>query len=106
MEEEEVEVPVTKEPTKMETDEATAEAPPAGTGETDVNMDDTKTSSNASGPAAENGVPEVEDKPVHMETDTKVCDPAKWVVVVEPSTCPCMCMTLGYHCQWWINISL
>lgn len=90
-------MPVSNEPTKRETDESTAEAPPVGTGETDVNMDDAKISGNASGPAAENGVPEVDDKPVQMETDTKVCDPAKWVVVVKPSTFPRLFMTPGYE---------
>ena len=73
MEEEEVEVPVVKEPakdaTKMDTDETPgdAAAPPA-TSETDANMQDAK----GDVPGAENGVPESGDKPVQMETDAKV----------------------------------
>ncbi|GFP88873.1 heat shock 70 kDa protein 15 [Phtheirospermum japonicum] len=67
LEEEEVEVPVVKEPakeaTKMETDEA-----PAAPTETDVNMQDAK----IDGPGAENGVPESGDKTAPMETDAKV----------------------------------
>lgn len=62
LEEEEVEVPVSKEsdkePAKMETDEV-----PALSSTADVNMQDSK---------AENGVPESEDNPVQMETDAKV----------------------------------
>ncbi|PWA80993.1 heat shock protein 70 family [Artemisia annua] len=57
MEEEEVDVPVAKESTKMDTDV------PA-TNETDVNMQD------ASG--TENGAPETGDNPAQMETDAKV----------------------------------
>ncbi|CAA0837237.1 Heat shock 70 kDa protein 14 [Striga hermonthica] len=75
MEEEEVEVPVAKEPkeaTKMETDE-TSSAPPS-TAETDVNMQDAKTDG-----AAENGVPESGDKSAQMETDVKVEAPKKKV---------------------------
>ncbi|OIW15856.1 hypothetical protein TanjilG_04391 [Lupinus angustifolius] len=53
LEEEEIEVPVSKEPagenTKMETDDAAADAP-----------------------VAENGLPETGDKPVQMDVDTKV----------------------------------
>ncbi|PIN04454.1 Molecular chaperones HSP105/HSP110/SSE1, HSP70 superfamily [Handroanthus impetiginosus] len=81
LEEEEVEVPVVKEPakesTKMETDEPPADpalAPPAAT-ETDVNMQDAKTD----GAGAENGVLETGDKPVQMETEAKVEAPKKKV---------------------------
>lgn len=65
LEEEEVEVSVSKEsdkePSKMETDEIPADPVPSSTA--DVNMQDSK---------AENGVVESEDKPIQMETDTKV----------------------------------
>nr|QBS00804.1 HSP70 [Agave sisalana] len=73
LEEEEVEVPVTagngapKGAVKMETDETKTDLSAAGS---DVNMQDTP------GTGAENGVPESEDKPVRMETDTKV-EPSK-----------------------------
>ncbi|TXG69104.1 hypothetical protein EZV62_004039 [Acer yangbiense] len=75
LEEEEIEVPVTKEPekesAKMETDEASNDAVPPSSNETDENMQDAKgTAADPSG--AENGVPESGDKPVQMETDTKV----------------------------------
>lgn len=73
LEEEEVEVPVSKEPpkeaNKMEMDEASSDATPSST-DADVNMQDAKEPADAS--AAENGVPESGDKPVQMETDTKV----------------------------------
>ncbi|GJW15523.1 heat shock 70 kDa protein 15-like protein [Tanacetum coccineum] len=66
IEEEEVEVPVTKEPskeaTKMDTDNASADVP--STNETDVNMDDA--------PVTENGAVDTGDNAVKMETDTKV----------------------------------
>lgn len=69
-----MEVPVVKEtakePAKMETDEASVDAAPSTTSETDVNMQDAKGASAALG--AENGVPESGDKPVQMETDAKV----------------------------------
>lgn len=78
LEEEEVEVPVVKEPakeaTKMDTDEAPEGAP---SNETDVNMQDAKSA--ADGTGAENGVPETGDKPVQMETDAKVEAPKKKV---------------------------
>ena len=75
LEEEEVEVPVVKESTKMETDDAPNET---NTGEADVNMQDAKGAVEA---PAENGAPEsgektsaeVNDKPLQMETDAKVC---------------------------------
>lgn len=74
MEEEEVEVPVTKEQTKeatkMETDEAPSEVAPPSAEEADVNMQDAKGTADA--PGAENGVPESGDKPEQMETDAKV----------------------------------
>ncbi|CAH8363564.1 unnamed protein product [Eruca vesicaria subsp. sativa] len=73
LEEEEVEVPVSKEPseeaTKMDTDKAS--------GESDVNMQDAKEASDAAG--TDNGVPESADKPVQMETDSKVEAPKKKV---------------------------
>ncbi|OVA13876.1 Heat shock protein 70 family [Macleaya cordata] len=75
--EEEVDVPVVKEATKMDTDEAPNEAVPAGTDETDVNMQDDKGTNNSSG--VENGVPESGDKPLQMETDAKVEAPKKKV---------------------------
>ncbi|KAL2493089.1 Heat shock 70 kDa protein 14 [Abeliophyllum distichum] len=79
LEEEEVEVPVVKESTekqtKMETNEAPADSVPPSGAETDVNMQDAKTDV----PGAENGVPESGDKPVQMETDTKVEVPKKKV---------------------------
>lgn len=79
LEEEEVEVPVTKEQeeaTKMDTDKAPVEAAP-GSGDSDVNMQDAKGAGDA--PGAENGVPESAEKPVQMETDSKVEAPKKKV---------------------------
>lgn len=74
MEEEEVEVPVSKEPprepTKMETDETPNDAIPPSSSESDVNMQEAKGTTDA--PGAENGVPESGDKPVRVETDNKV----------------------------------
>ncbi|KAJ4718159.1 putative Heat shock 70 kDa protein [Melia azedarach] len=71
LEEEEIEVPVAKEPekeaAKMETDEAPSDAAPPSSNETDVNMQDAKGTADA--PGAENGVPESGDKPVQMETE-------------------------------------
>lgn len=80
LEEEEVEIPVVKEPTKdatkMDTDETPGDAAaPPGTSETDANMQDAK----GDGPGVENGVPESGDKSVQMETDTKVEVPKKKV---------------------------
>lgn len=75
-EEEETEVPVTKESAeenaKMETDEAPADAaaPPPSSNDNDVNMQDAKVTADT--PGAENGMPEAGDKPVQMDTDTKV----------------------------------
>ncbi|KAL8458191.1 hypothetical protein ACS0TY_035909 [Phlomoides rotata] len=71
LEEEEVDIPVVKEPAKEGTKMETDDAPPSTT-EIDVNMQDSKTD----GPGAENGVPELGDK---METDTKVEAPKKKV---------------------------
>lgn len=72
LEEEEVEVPVVKEPAKegnkMDTDEASSDAVP--TTESDVNMQDAKGGTDV--PGAENGAPDSGDKPVQMETDAKV----------------------------------
>ncbi|XP_016169721.1 heat shock 70 kDa protein 14 [Arachis ipaensis] len=81
IEEEEIEIPVSKD-TKMETDEAAA-APPSST-DNDVNMQDAKTTTDANATtgadaAGENGVPEAGDKPVQMETDNKVEAPKKKV---------------------------
>ncbi|KAF8400774.1 hypothetical protein HHK36_014075 [Tetracentron sinense] len=74
LEEEEVEVPVVKEPakeaTKMDTDEVPSDAAPPGNGESDVNMQDAKGTTDASG--VENGVSEPGDNPAQMETDAKV----------------------------------
>ncbi|KAM1011364.1 hypothetical protein ACFX13_047477 [Malus domestica] len=73
LEEEEIEVPVTKEQTKeaakMETDEAPSDVAPPSTKETDVSMQDAKDTADA--PGAENVVPESGEKPVQMETDAK-----------------------------------
>ncbi|GLT52070.1 hypothetical protein SLA2020_254320 [Shorea laevis] len=81
LEEEEVEVPVSKEPakegSKMETDEAPSDAAPPSTNEGDVNMQDAKPAADA--PGVENGVPESDEKPVQMETDSKVEAPKKKV---------------------------
>ncbi|KAG9459291.1 hypothetical protein H6P81_003799 [Aristolochia fimbriata] len=83
LEEEEAEVPVTKEPSKeptgMETDDVTTDAPAASGNETDINMQDAKEATDAAPGGAENGVPESGDKPVQMETDTKVEAPKKKV---------------------------
>ncbi|CAH1425533.1 unnamed protein product [Lactuca virosa] len=69
IEEDEVDVPVTKEATKMDTDKAPADV--ASGNETDVNMQDAN--------VAENGATETGDVPVQMETDTKVEAPKKKV---------------------------
>ncbi|KAJ6793162.1 heat shock 70 kDa protein 15-like [Iris pallida] len=75
LEEEEVEVPVSaakdtcKEAVKMDTDEGTTDS--SATTETDVNMHDTNSATDSSGPGIENGVPESEEKPTPMETDAK-----------------------------------
>ncbi|TKY64506.1 Heat shock 70 kDa protein 14 [Spatholobus suberectus] len=82
LEEEEVEVPVSKEAagedTKMEIDEAPADAaaPPASN-DTGANMRDAKASTDASG--VENGIPESGDKPLQADSDTKVQAPKKKV---------------------------
>lgn len=69
-----MEVPVTKEPakesTKMETDEPENDGAPPSSAENDVHMQDSKGTADASG--AENGVPESGNKPVQMDTDSKV----------------------------------
>ncbi|KAE7997427.1 hypothetical protein FH972_002065 [Carpinus fangiana] len=81
LEEEEVEVPVSKEPAKedakMDTDEAPIDAAPASSNEADVNMQDAK--GTADGSVAENGVPDSGDKPAQMETDVKVEAPKRKV---------------------------
>ncbi|KAJ6816516.1 heat shock 70 kDa protein 15-like [Iris pallida] len=71
LEEEEIEVPVSAAKdapiaVKMDTDQATND--PSATAESDVNMHDAKNETDN----FENGEPESEDKPVQMETDTKV----------------------------------
>ncbi|GAV72682.1 HSP70 domain-containing protein [Cephalotus follicularis] len=80
LEEEEVEVPVTKEAAKesakMDTDESPSEAAAPSSNETDINMQDAK-GSDAQG--VENGVPESGDRPVQMETDVKPEAPKKKV---------------------------
>ncbi|KAF9690031.1 hypothetical protein SADUNF_Sadunf01G0153600 [Salix dunnii] len=80
LEEEEVEVPVTKEPSKepakMDTDEVPSDAATKGPNEADANMEEAKSAADASG--VENGAPEA-DKPTQMETDTKVEAPKKKV---------------------------
>ncbi|KAI4329269.1 hypothetical protein L6164_021553 [Bauhinia variegata] len=82
LEEEDVEVPVSREPagenTKMDTDEPPVDAAaPPSSNDTDVNMQDAKAAPDASG--VENGVPETGDKPAQMDTDTKVEAPKKKV---------------------------
>ncbi|XP_050232844.1 heat shock 70 kDa protein 15-like isoform X2 [Mercurialis annua] len=81
IEEEEVEIPVTKEPakdaTKMET-EAPNDAAPPSSNDADVNMQDARETADASG--AENGVPDSGDKPTQMETDNKVEAPKRKVM--------------------------
>ncbi|XP_022714935.1 heat shock 70 kDa protein 15-like [Durio zibethinus] len=81
LEEEEVEVPVSKEPAKedikMETDEAPSDTAAPIANETDVNMQDAKGTADLAG--VENGVTESGDKPVQMETDAKVEAPKKKV---------------------------
>ncbi|XP_054784464.1 heat shock 70 kDa protein 15-like [Prosopis cineraria] len=83
LEEEIVEVPVSKEPAgenaKMDTDEAPidAAAPPPSSNDTDVNMQDAKAT--ADYPGTENGLPDTADKPVQMDTDTKAEAPKKKV---------------------------
>lgn len=72
LEEEEIEVPVIKEATKMDTDEASSDPAPPSTSEPDVNMQ-------TDAPGVENGVTESGDKPVQMETDVKVDAPKKKV---------------------------
>ena len=74
MEEEEVEVPVVKEPTKeankMDTDEASSNPALTTTTESDVNMQNATGATDV--PGTENGALESGEKPVQMETDVKV----------------------------------
>ncbi|KAJ7962974.1 putative Heat shock 70 kDa protein [Quillaja saponaria] len=81
LEEEELDVPVSREQaggnTKMESDDVPSDAAPPSSSEADVNMLDAKATADA--PGAENGVPETRDKPVEMDTDTKVEAPKKKV---------------------------
>ncbi|CAN0878272.1 Heat shock 70 kDa protein 14 [Linum grandiflorum] len=73
LEEEEIEVPVSKEPTtKMDTDENPSDAVPPSGNEADVNPQGDAT-------GAENGVPESGEKPTQMETDSKAEAPKKKV---------------------------
>ncbi|CAA7025789.1 unnamed protein product [Microthlaspi erraticum] len=78
LEEDEVEVPVSKEQseetTKIGAEKASAEATTAS-GDSDVNMQDAKETSDAAGTV--NGAPA--DKPVQMETDSKAEAPKKKV---------------------------
>ncbi|KAK1362947.1 Heat shock 70 kDa protein 14 [Heracleum sosnowskyi] len=75
LEEEEVEIPVVKESTKMDTDEAPSAAAPSSATENDVNMEEAKNGADA--PASANGAQG--DIPVQMETDSKVEVPKKKV---------------------------
>ncbi|GMI91837.1 heat shock protein 91 [Hibiscus trionum] len=81
LEEEDVEVPVSKEPakedTKMETDEAPINTADPTAYEIDLNKQDVNGTAHAAG--VENGVHESGDKPMQMETDTKVEAPKKKV---------------------------
>lgn len=55
----------------MDTDEAPADAAAApSSNDTDVNMQDAKAAADTT--EGENGIPDAADKPVQMETDTKV----------------------------------
>ncbi|KAF8393340.1 hypothetical protein HHK36_021582 [Tetracentron sinense] len=73
LEEAKVEVPVVKEPmkeaTKIDINEFPSDVAPAGTGDSDVNMQDAEVTSGVSG--VENGVPDAGDNPAQMETDAK-----------------------------------
>ncbi|KAI4355663.1 hypothetical protein L6164_004412 [Bauhinia variegata] len=82
LEGEDVEVPVSREQAgenaKMDTDEPPADAAaPSSSNDPDVNMQDAKDTADTSG--VENGVPETGDKPVQMDTDTKIETPKKKV---------------------------
>ncbi|KAK4590592.1 hypothetical protein RGQ29_020948 [Quercus rubra] len=91
LEEEEIEVPVSKEPAKedvkMDTDEAPNNALPQGSDETDVNMQDAKGTADA--PRVENGVPESGDKPLQMEADTKGGRKCKFFQWRDDEICEC-----------------
>ncbi|KAJ4851009.1 hypothetical protein Tsubulata_033573 [Turnera subulata] len=80
LEEEEVEVPVTKEPakeaTKMEIDEPAADAAPPSSNESDANTQDAK-GTDAAG--VENGSTDAGDQSTQMEVDTKAEAPKKKV---------------------------
>ncbi|KAL6986880.1 hypothetical protein U1Q18_041462 [Sarracenia purpurea var. burkii] len=79
LEEEEVEVPVIKEPAqesnKMDTDEASSDVVPPATAESDASMQDAK----GEVPGASNGAPDSGDTSVQMETDNKAEAPKKKV---------------------------
>ncbi|KAJ7951799.1 putative Heat shock 70 kDa protein [Quillaja saponaria] len=81
LEEEEVDIQVSKESagenTKMEAEDAHSGAAPPSSNEPDVNMQDAKATADT--PGEENGAPETGDKPVQMDTDTKVEAPKKKV---------------------------
>ncbi|KAL8113861.1 hypothetical protein AgCh_020955 [Apium graveolens] len=73
--EEEAEIPVVQQSTKMETDEAPSAAAPPSASENDVNMQDAKSAADA--PGTENGAQgDISDQ---METDAKVEVPKKKV---------------------------
>lgn len=99
-EEDEIEVPVTKESaeenSKMETDETPAEvaAPPPSSNDSDVNMQDAKAAADTNG--AVNGVPETGDKPVQMDTDAKV-DTDKYIIAFFFLTCVSSFL-YGFNC--------
>lgn len=99
LEEEESDVPVSKEPAKMETD-ASQDAAPAGV---DVNMQDAKD-------GVENGAPESGEKPVEMETDAKVtvslrfyiCTMFSWVEQLSSQVLNLV--ETGKTCIWLISL--
>ncbi|CAI0474632.1 unnamed protein product [Linum tenue] len=73
LEEEEVEIPVSKEPaTKMDTDDAPSDSVPPSTSEADMNAQE----GNA---GVENGASDAGDKPSQMETDSKADAPKRKV---------------------------
>ncbi|CAN0878270.1 Heat shock 70 kDa protein 14 [Linum grandiflorum] len=70
-EEEEVEVPISKEPaTRMDTDDNPSDAVPPNASEAEINHQ-------GDGVGAENGAPDSGGKPTQMETDTKADAPKK-----------------------------
>ncbi|KAJ8756024.1 hypothetical protein K2173_024570 [Erythroxylum novogranatense] len=77
LEEEEVEVPVTKEATNMDTDEVSNDGAPPSSTDGDANMQEAKGTADGSG--VENGAPDSGCKPAQMETDSKAEAPKKKV---------------------------